>query len=377
MRVLHICNDYCGSKVHSNLYAELDRQGVQQTVYAYHRDSSLEGKNWFEAEYTNIVYRPILSTYHRVFYHKKIRDVYADLKSRLSADLPTYDLLHATTLFSDGTVAHRVYKEYGTPYIVTVRNTDINKFLGYAPHTWLTGMDVLKDARKIIFISKAPMEKFCRHFFIKRILPEIQDRFVLQPNGIDSYWIDNVATNNLNLNHHIIYVGKFDLNKNVTRLVEAVLQLSKQVKDIHLHLVGGDGSREDKIKALVASHPDCLTYHGKIFDKEKLRTLYRQCSVFAMPSIYETFGLVYIEALSQGLAVLYTKNQGIDGLLDERIGEKVNALSTRSIEEGLKKLLCNRSAYFTHEVVDFGQFRWKSIAEKYKNLYEKIIGLQD
>lgn len=152
-----------------------------------------------------------------------------------------------------------------------------------------------------------------------------------------------------------------------------MLKLKDQIPDIHLHLVGGDGWRENDVLKLVDQNKSILTYHGKIFDKEKLKALYRECSIFAMPSIHETFGLVYIEALSQGLSVLYTKNQGIDGLLDERIGEKVNAHSTNSITEGLMRLLINRGNYLSHEVVNFDQFKWPQIADRYKNLYEDVL----
>lgn len=218
MKILHICNDYSGSKVHANLYAELDKQGVQQTVYTYFREPSLESKNRFEAQSTDFVYRPILSAYHRVLYHKKVCDVYDDLKRQLSQMLSSYNLVHATTLFCDGAVALRLFKEYGVPYIVTVRNTDINEFLGYAPHTWLTGMKVLKDARKIVFISKAMKEKFCRHKFVKTFLREIEDRFMIQPNGIDTYWLEHIKTAPALDNHNVIYVGRFDYNKNVMKL---------------------------------------------------------------------------------------------------------------------------------------------------------------
>ena len=53
----------------------------------------------------------------------------------------------------------------------------------------------------------------------------------------------------------------------------------------------------------------------------------RSCSVFAMPSIFETFGLVYLEALSQNLPVVYTKGQGIDGMFDNTVGIGVDPLS--------------------------------------------------
>jgi hypothetical protein len=59
-------------------------------------------------------------------------------------------------------------------------------------------------------------------------------------------------------------------------------------------------------------------------------------------------------------------------LLDERVGEKVNALSVESIENGLLKMLQNRKDYFSHEVVDFEQFRWDAISMKYKCIYDNI-----
>lgn len=371
MKVLHICNDFCGSKVHSNLYRNLDEIGVSQTVFTCYRGGYPEGTNQFEAERTDFVYRPVLSTKHRFFFHAKIRKVYGELMGSISPK--DYDLVHAVTMFTDGVVAYRMYKDYGTPYVVSVRNTDINEFLAVAPHTWNMGMKVLQNARKIIFISKAPKEKFCRHFLIKRILPEIESKIVIQPNGIDDYWLDHINGSEPNLNHDIIYVGKFDLNKNVVRLIDAVLALRSEYKDIRLHLVGGGGSNESKVKRLVEENSDCLTYHGKIYDKQVLAGLYRQCSVFAMPSIHETFGLVYVEAMSQNLPVLYTRNQGIDGLFDEHVGEAVTALSTESIKKGLRKMLVNRAWYDFKDKVDFETFRWSGIAKTYQKIYKEVV----
>lgn len=374
MRILHICNDFCGSKVHANLYKELDRLAVRQTVFTCYRGSFPDGTNRFDASCTDFIYRRALKLIHRFLFHSKIKLVYRELIN--SVNPYKYDLIHAVTLFSDGAVAYKLYKEFGIPYVISVRNTDINEFLAVAPHTWPLGMNVLRNARKIIFISKAPKEKFCKHFLIKQILPEIQERFLVQPNGIDSYWLERIYKGKPNLNHNIIYVGRLDHNKNVLRLIRAVLELRKECEDIRLHIVGGDGGKELKIKCLADENKDAITYHGKIYDKDRLCELYHQCSLFAMPSIHETFGLVYLEALSQNLAVLYTKNQGIDGLFDARVGESVNALSVRSIKEGLNKLLVNRSSY-SSDSVDFSLFNWPQIAMKYKSMYEHIIALNE
>lgn len=371
MKVLHICNDYCGSKVHANLYKRFDKLGVEQLIYTYYRGGDMEGKNRFEGEFTRFFYRPILKKRHRVLYHEKVQTVYDDLTH--SVDNLRFDLSHATTLFSDGPIAYRLFREHGVPYVVTVRNTDINEFLAVAPWAWPMGMKVLKNAQKIVFISKAPMEKFCRHFLIKRILLEIQDKFVIQPNGVDDYWLGHILTGEKSFRHQLIYVGRFDVNKNVMRLIHAVIGLKDQFPDIKLHLVGGDGWREKEVLSFVQKYPQHLEYHGKVYDKDVLRSLYAKCSVFAMPSIHETFGLVYIEALTQNLALIYTKNQGIDGLLDERVGEKVNALSTKSIQNAICKVLEHRSDYLASEVVDFERFRWEEIAKEYKKMYQSLI----
>lgn len=370
MKILHICNDFCGSKVHANLYKELDGLGVDQTVFTCYRGDHSEETNQFEALHTDIVYRGILSTKHRFLFHLKIKTVYEELLNAINPK--EYDMVHAVTMFTDGAVAYKLFKDFGIPYIISVRNTDINEFLAVAPHTWHLGLNVLRNAKKIVFISKAPKEKFCRHFLIKRLLPEIRDKIVIQPNGVDNYWLDNLYKGALKTNHQIIYVGKFDINKNVVRLIKAVLGLRKDFKDIKLHLVGGDGSRQKEILRLVNANSDCLKYHGKIFDKEKLRSLYAQCSLFAMTSIHETFGLVYIEALSQGLPVIFTKDQGIDGLFDSSVGESVNAFSEQSISNAICKIFRERKKYLFFDNIEFEMFRWNSIAKNYQKIYYEV-----
>ena len=371
MRILHICNDFCGSKVHANLYKRLDDLNVEQTIFTYYRGAGKEGKNQFEAPHTSYIYKGILRIWHRSFYHLKIKKVYSELKKE-AAPLD-YDLVHATTLFSDGAIAYQLNKDYNLPYIVTVRNTDVNAFLGIAPHTWSMGLKILRNAQRIVFISKALQGKFCKHIAIRRILPDIQNKFILQPNGIDDYWLNNINRNERTTSNNVIYVGRFDKNKNVVRLIKAVLNLKQFFPHIKLHLVGGDGSKEDEVLKLVENHSDCLFYHGKINDIDKLIELYRQCSIFAMPSIHETFGLVYIEALSQNLEILYTKGQGVDGMFDQCVGEAVNSHSIKSIENGLKKMLEQSSGYYAFNIIEFDEFRWEKIAGRYKRIYEEVL----
>lgn len=371
MKILHICNDYCGSKVHVNLIKELDATGVRQTVFTYFRNKRLIGENEFNAKGTEFIYSPILKKYHRYLYPLKRLHVYKRMKAVM--DISRFDCIHATTLFSDGAIAYQAFKEYGIPYIVAVRNTDVDYFLRLAPHTWGYGRKILLNASKIIFISKALQCNFCKHPAIKTFLKKISQKFVCQPNGIDSFWIENMTRKpSVAKREEILYVGVFEHYKNVLRLIKAINELSAIYPDIRLNIVGGGGSDEKKVLKMIEQNPFRLVYYGAVYDKERLKDIYASCSIFAMPSIYETFGLVYVEALSQNLAVLYSKNQGIDGIFDSSIGESVCPKSVESIKDGLCRIIENRRIY-NNERVDFSALQWKSIAEQYKKLYTSAI----
>src|SRR5690606_9754782 len=113
----------------------------------------------------------------------------------------------------------------------------------------------------------------------------------------------------------LLYVGKFNKGKNIIALQNAVISINKsKAHKVTLHLVGGGGNREKQVLDIAKKNPKYFRVHGVIGDKKALQNIYKYCHVFTMPSRKETFGLVYIEALLQGLPILFTRDEGIDGL---------------------------------------------------------------
>lgn len=127
MKVLHICNDFAGSKVHVSLTKQLDGMGVNQIIYCPVRDKQLVGKNKFDAKCTDFVYSYCIKSWYKYVYHYKAFKLYKDLKRNV--ELNSVGIIHAHTLFSDGVLAYKAHKEFGMPYVVAVRNTDVNTFI--------------------------------------------------------------------------------------------------------------------------------------------------------------------------------------------------------------------------------------------------------
>ena len=153
-KVLHISNDYTGSKVYKNLVSELDKLCLQQFVYTPIRDENKNGENDIEFKTigSKIIYSQILN-YHldRIFYRRKIKKILNDIESKI--DFSEIDIIHAHTWYSDGGVAYLLHKKYNIPYIITIRNTDLNLFQKYLIHERGFEMNILKNAMNIVLIA--------------------------------------------------------------------------------------------------------------------------------------------------------------------------------------------------------------------------------
>lgn len=372
LRLLHISNDFLWTKVHRNLYTQLDRLGVRQDVFTPLRKHSNPENNRiaFTVAGSAIRFSGVLSGYHRVFFKHKIRKLFRDLDAGdVAAEC---DLVHATTLFSDGALAYEIFRKYGKPYIVSVRNTDINMFLKYKPHLVFLARRILDNAQRLIFISQSNFDNFFNHPLVAVFAHRYRSRALVINNGIDRLWLDNISERKRTAANVILFIGRFDRNKNAVRLIRAFLDLRKARAHLALKLVGSDGPCQNAVRQLAERHAECITFHGPVAPGAALIELCRSSDVFAMVSHHETFGLVYVEALSQGLPLLFTKGQGIDGTFSENIGVAANPSSVADIRRGLEWILDNYASFDTARL-SFERFDWENIAVRYLDLYQSII----
>ena len=170
----------------------------------------------------------------------------------------------------------------------------------------------------------------------------------------------------------ILFVGTFIPRKHALQLGEAVLSLKAEVPELRVHFVGSHGGQERALRRLAEKHPETVVCQGRIHGKEELRRVYAQCGLFALPSTGETFGLVYIEALSQGLPVLYTHGDGVDGLIPDDAGVGLTATSREGITQGLRTMLAKDGCWKQPRREWFEKFRWGKIAKHYNEIYDGI-----
>jgi L-malate glycosyltransferase len=364
--LLHISNNYISSKVHKNLILSLSKYiDESQEVYIPIRNPSHYGVNTItEVNNVNLIYSHCLMRLMRFFpFFKVLRVTFDCLLSLEGRFLNGDNTIIAHTLWSDGAVAYLLSLIKGADYILIVRNTDINLFLPKLMHYRFLIKLIIKRSKALVFISHAHKRRFANTY------PEIyrySENTYTIPNGIEEFWFKNHTTIRHHRDNSIIFVGKFEKNKNLPAIVNSALLLRKKDINVNLTMVGGTLEEFVKLTGL-KSIPDWITVLEHV-EKERLIELYRSSCVFIMPSFHETFGLVYIEALSQGCSLIYTKGEGVDGYFNDcdfAIG--VDPSDWQSISFSIAYLLNKYPDGISDDMfIDIlNQFSWDDVAKKY------------
>ena len=101
-----------------------------------------------------------------------------------------------------------------------------------------------------------------------------------------------------------------------------------------------------------------------------------KANCFIMPSRGETFGLVYVEALSQKLPIIYAHNEGFDEFYqDGFVGYPAYAGNVNSIQKAIEDVIQNYDIIAKNiETLDLDKdFDWNNISEKYISIYKSNI----
>lgn len=365
MRVFHIAPDYPNSKLYCQLISSLENVNYQNEVYVQSEESNNEQN--FPVHYLGRDFGLI----DRILFFRKQSIIFKDILNRHLVD--NVDIVHAHNLFSAGYNALRLKQARGIPYVVAVRNTDVNAFFHYMIHLRRTGVKVMREADAVIFLSPAYRDYVVKKYISKKDQHDVLNKCYVIPNGLDPYFMDCRAVNPKRVldktKIRLIYAGDVDKNKNVGTTLKACNFLIERGYKVNLIVVGRikDKAQED-IKNL-----EFVNYYP-FSPKEKVCEYYRQSDIFVMPSIHETFGLVYIEAMSQGLPVIYTKGQGFDGYFEEgHVGYHVPCFDEQAIAGGIIKILEDYSPMSDRCIKAVEDFSWKKIASEYQEIYKRIL----
>jgi glycosyltransferase involved in cell wall biosynthesis len=174
---------------------------------------------------------------------------------------------------------------------------------------------------------------------------------------------------------NLLTVGRLSPTKRVETLVGAVQILHNSGRKVHFTIAGG-GAMAQELRQTVSERglSDVIEVAGRI-SSEKMPQIYRQNDIFVSASMQEGMSNAMLEAMASGLPIITTRCEGVEELVADN-GIVVEEAQPEAIAEAIENLADDRRAYKQMSAAarkQAEQFSWKSVAERYLNLYNKVL----
>jgi glycosyltransferase involved in cell wall biosynthesis len=215
-------------------------------------------------------------------------------------------------------------------------------------------------------------------------LPE--DKLVMIPNGVEA---KEYEKSNRDLHQFrqrfalpeekiVLFVGRLVYEKGIHVLINAVPKILEKVNA--KFVVVGNGYMKDSlsehVKRIGLAHKVLFT---GFVDDETLRNLQKCADVSVVPSLFEPFGIVALEAMAAKSPVVVSDTGGLSEIVEHDVtGVKVYPNNPDSLAWGVARVLldedyADRLRENAYRLV-LENFNWEKISQQTKNIYEKVLG---
>jgi D-inositol-3-phosphate glycosyltransferase len=182
----------------------------------------------------------------------------------------------------------------------------------------------------------------------------------------------------------VLFVGRFAALKGVDALLEAAADLAPAASDLNLVLVGGDGPESAGFRSLsglaeALGIQDRVWFPGRI-EQDRLPMYYSAADLLVLPSRYESFGLVVLEALACGTPVAATPVGAVEAIIRPGInGAIIDDPSRTGVARGIGRFF----EKFGGRALDpaavratVAHYGWERIAAVVVRAYNELIEAQ-
>ena len=247
---------------------------------------------------------------------------------------------------------------------------------------------VLRRADRVVVATVAELTQL-------RFLYKANGNMVVIPPGVDVSHFYPIPSDEAKMfiglkpeDRMVLFVGRIERLKGVDTLIQAMscLQLKQQDRPVHLAIIGGDpaASPEEMTAEMTRLQKLCddlavgqtVVFLGKR-DQDRLPYYYSAAEVLVMPSHYESFGMVALEAMACGTPVIASEVGGLAYLV--RDGETGFTIPDQEPEELCDKIswLLNDAqlhATMSQRAVEYAQdYAWEKIAKQIVGVYEGLV----
>ena len=271
-----------------------------------------------------------------------------------------FDLIHAH--FTDmGIAARKIKEECGMKYVITEHSSTLLKEeLDEIEQNNIR--TAYEEADKILAVGSALKRKMQQYTSQNiEIVPNIL------PKRFHVY--EEMAKSETEF-VFISVVGRLTKEKKVDLVIKAFAELYKEIPYISLKIYG-EGKLIEELKEMVRKMQleRKIDFLG-VVDNFALPKILNQCNCFVLPSIVETFGVVYIEAAGCGLPLIAANSGGTLDIVNDNNGIIIKNACVEELVKAMRDIFEYRHKYVPSKISEEMHLRFG--AEAFTNKIERI-----
>jgi glycogen synthase len=295
-----------------------------------------------------------------------------------------FDLVHSHDWLV-AAAARKLARRWRVPWLVTVHATEYGRHQGWVdkhPQSHIHGVErrMVRAADRVITCSAYMREHVAGAFGIAarrvRVIPNGIDPTDLQPVEDLPRLRAQFAAPDEKL---VLLVGRLVYEKGFHLALDAMPRLIRRLGRVRF-VVAGSGTAEAELKEQAEELG--LMEHGTFVGwtgDDVLHSLYRIADLCLVPSIYEPFGLVALEAMASGCPCIVADTGGLREVVPagERVGLRFRARDSASLARMAAKLLADdalRDRLVAQAREHVLQFDWADVARQTEAVYEELRG---
>ncbi len=269
-----------------------------------------------------------------------------------------------------------IKKVKDTPVIFTVHHTYYQQYYLIPEQKWKYIFSKFENisykfADKIICVSENTRDILVKNYHIEK------EKIEIIPNGVDINKFRPL--NNIEkIRNSILFVGRLDERKGIKYLIKSIVLVKEMIPDIKLFIVGTGKLKKELEKFIILNNiKQNVKFLGRLSDKD-LVEWYNRCEIVVIPSIFEGFGIVAIEAMACKTPIIATNVPGLNSIIKNgENGLLVPPKDSRKLADAIVNLLndCKLRRHLSvngrKEVLK--KFNWDIIAKRTVKIYEEVI----
>jgi glycogen synthase len=292
-----------------------------------------------------------------------------------------FDLLHSHDWLV-AVAAQRLANRMGVPWVVTVHATEHGRHQGWVdkhPQSYIHAVEkrMVHRADRVIACSKYMQGHIADVFDLP------QAAVTVIPNGIDPTDL-HVPGNLGELRRRyaaddqklVLLAGRLVYEKGFQVALDALPQVIRRLGNVRF-LVAGTGTHEEELKAQARRLG--LSRHGTFagwLGDDALHGLYRIADLCVIPSLYEPFGLVALEAMASGCPCVAADTGGLREVVPRDVGLRFRSDDAQALAKTIERALTDgalRGRLVAEGREHVLRFDWADVARSTASLYEDLL----